>query len=213
MRKEIYSLIRPTVTVLLLIAGVLVYQPYADARTCKRAGTRCGTSFPVTQTRIMHRKHKVKKPLRRWIEPTCTLRKSDMMQNTFAMIKPDAVSKKYSGKIIDMVEQNGFDIVRMHKVRLTKEGAHQLYAIHKDRPFFNEMVDFITSGPLIIMVLAKDNAIQAWRDLLGATDPSKAAPGTIRSMFGSSIGNNAAHGSDSPENAAQELKLFFPDLK
>lgn len=131
------------------------------------------------------------------------------MEKTFAMIKPDAVAAKNAGKIIDLIEQNGFNIVRMHKVQLTKEGAEKLYAVHKERPFFGEMVEFITSGPIVIMALERENAVQAWRDLMGATDPKNAAEGTIRKLFGASIGNNAAHGSDSQENAQAELNLFF----
>jgi len=135
------------------------------------------------------------------------------MQRTFAMIKPDAVAAGNSGKIIDLIEKNGFTIVRMQKVTLTKPQVETFYAVHNERPFFGEMVNFITSGPVVIMALEKDNAIQAWRDLMGTTDPAKAAEGTIRKLFGANIGNNAVHGSDAPETAKQELALFFPDLK
>ncbi|MFZ5953921.1 MAG: nucleoside-diphosphate kinase [Candidatus Dependentiae bacterium] len=135
------------------------------------------------------------------------------MQRTFAMIKPDAVAAGNSGKIIDLIEKNGFTIVRMQKATLTKPQVETFYGVHKERPFFGEMVNFITSGPVVIMALEKDNAIQAWRDLMGTTDPAKAAEGTIRKLFGANIGNNAVHGSDAPETAKQELALFFPDLK
>ena len=128
------------------------------------------------------------------------------------MIKPDAVAAKNSGKIIDMIEHNGFEIVRMQKVIVAKDLAEEFYAVHKDRPFYQELVEFIISAPVIIMALHKENAITSWRELIGATDPAKAAAGTIRHAFGTDLGNNAVHGSDASETAAQELELFFPDL-
>jgi nucleoside-diphosphate kinase len=134
------------------------------------------------------------------------------IEATFAMIKPDAVAAGNTGKIIDMVEHAGFAILRMHKVRITKEGAELLYEIHKEKPFFNEMVDFIVSGPIIIMVLEKENAIQDWRNLMGATNPKDAKEGSVRKLFGADIGHNAVHGSDSVESAYKELSLFFPDM-
>lgn len=136
-----------------------------------------------------------------------------MMQRTFAMIKPDAVAAKNAGKIIDLIEKNGFTILAMEKTQLSKDKAQEFYAVHKERPFFGELVDFIVSGPVIILALEKENAILAWRDLMGATDPNKAAEGTIRKLFGTSIGTNATHGSDAAETAAVELKLMFPNLK
>lgn len=136
-----------------------------------------------------------------------------MMQRTFAMIKPDAVAAKNSGKIIDMIEKNGFTILGMKKVHLNKQTAQEFYAVHKERPFFGELVEFVTSGPVILLALEKENAILAWRDLMGATDPLKAQEGTIRKIFGKNIGNNAVHGSDAPETAHTELALFFPDIK
>lgn len=128
---------------------------------------------------------------------------------TFAMIKPDAVQAKNVGKIIDMIEQNGFTIVAMRKVVMSKKEADQLYAEHKEKPFFGEMTSFITSGPIIIMALEKENGIKAWRDLMGATNPAQATEGTVRAKFGKNIGNNAVHGSDSSESAARELGIFF----
>lgn len=133
------------------------------------------------------------------------------LQFTFAMIKPDAVAAKNSGKIIDIIEAKGFEIMRLHKVHLTEEAAQDFYAVHKDKPFFSELVEFVTSGPVIIMALAKDNAVLAWRELMGATDPKKAEKGTLRAEFGTNIGHNAVHGSDSIENAQMELALFFVD--
>jgi nucleoside-diphosphate kinase len=134
-----------------------------------------------------------------------------MIEQTFAVIKPDAIAAGNSGKIIDMIEKNGFDIIRMEKVMLDPEMAKEFYAVHKERPFFKELIDFITSGPVIIMMLERDNAVKAWRDLMGETDPAKAAPNTIRKLFGASIGKNATHGSDSSATAEQELELFFGD--
>lgn len=136
-----------------------------------------------------------------------------MMQRTFAMIKPDAVSAKNTGKIIDMIEKNGFTILGMEKTQLSKEKAAEFYAVHKERPFFGELVEFVTSGPVILLALEKENGVLAWRDLMGATDPLKANEGTIRKIFGKNIGNNATHGSDAPETAQVELALFFPKLK
>lgn len=134
------------------------------------------------------------------------------LELTFAMIKPDAIKAGNMGKIIAMIEENGFTIVRMQLGHMSKEVAEAFYGVHKDRPFFGELLNSITSGPVVIMALGKDNAIQAWRDLMGATDPLKANEGTIRKKFGQNIGNNAVHGSDAPQTAAQELGMFFPEF-
>ena len=136
-----------------------------------------------------------------------------MNERTFAMIKPDAVAAKNSGKIIDMIEQHGFTILGMRKLAIDKTKAEEFYAVHKERPFFGELVSFVTSGPVVVLALERDNAVKAWRDLMGATDSRKADKGTIRNLFGTDIGKNAAHGSDSVENAQLELKLFFPELQ
>ncbi|GMU19050.1 MAG: nucleoside diphosphate kinase [Candidatus Babeliales bacterium] len=135
------------------------------------------------------------------------------MERTFAMIKPDAVAAKNSGKIIDMIEAHGFTIVGMKKTQLDKNKAEEFYAVHKERPFFAELVSFVTSGPVILLALEKENAVKAWRDLMGATDSRKADKGTIRNLFGTDIGKNATHGSDAAETAQVELELFFPELK
>ena len=135
-----------------------------------------------------------------------------MVERTFAIIKPDAVAAKNAGKIIDMIEHNGFTIIRMEKRTFSKQDAEQFYAIHKERPFFGELVSFMTSGPVVIMVLEKENAVKAWRDLMGDTNPAKAAEGTIRKKFGTNIGENATHGSDSAENAKIEIKQFYPQV-
>jgi nucleoside-diphosphate kinase len=131
---------------------------------------------------------------------------------TFAMIKPDAVANHNTGKIIDMIEQNGFEIIRLQKVIIASELAEEFYAVHKERPFFGELVEFVVSGPVVVMALHKEDAVNSWRELIGATNPAQAAPGTIRHAFGTDIGKNAVHGSDSFENALTELELFFPDL-
>lgn len=135
-----------------------------------------------------------------------------MIEKTFAIIKPDAVAAKNAGKIIDIIESNGFEILRMQKAIWKKSDAERFYAVHKERPFFGELVEFMTSGPVVIMALQKDNAISAWRDLMGATNPAQAAEGTIRKLFGASIGNNATHGSDAAETAILEIGQFFPEL-
>lgn len=134
-----------------------------------------------------------------------------MIQQTFAMIKPDAVKAKNTGKIIDLIEKNGFDILILQKGQLTEEMGETFYEVHNQKPFFKELVEFVTSGPVVIMALEKENAIADWRKLMGATDPKKADEGTIRKLFGASIGENAVHGSDSEETALQELGLFFGD--
>ena len=131
---------------------------------------------------------------------------------TFAMIKPDAVAAGNGGKIVDIIEKNGFNILRMEKTRLTKETATEFYAVHSERSFFGELIEFVTSGPVIVMALEKDGAIKAWRDLMGATNPAEAAEGTLRKQFGTNISSNATHGSDAPETAKTELGIFFPDL-
>ena len=133
------------------------------------------------------------------------------LEQTFAIIKPDAVKAGHSGKIIDLIERSGFDILRLQKGQFSKELGEMFYDMHKERPFFGELVEFIASGPVVIMALQKDNAVAEWRKLMGATDPSKADAGTVRKLFGTSIGNNATHGSDSPESAQRELGMFFSE--
>jgi nucleoside-diphosphate kinase len=132
---------------------------------------------------------------------------------TYAMIKPDAVGKKQAGQIIDIIEKKGFDIVYMKKIHMGKADAEEFYDVHKERPFFAECVEFISSGPVVAMVLSKENAILGWRDLMGATNPAEAAEGTIRKQFGESIGNNATHGSDAKETAKKEISQVFPEFQ
>ena len=131
------------------------------------------------------------------------------MEQTFAIIKPHAVAGKLSGKIIDMIENSGFEIVEMKKIMMSNEQAQALYAEHKERPFYNGLVSIMTSSPVIVLKLQKDNAVAAWRELMGATNPANATPGTVRALYGKSLDENATHGSDSLNSAARELAIFF----
>lgn len=135
-----------------------------------------------------------------------------MKEKTLGIIKPDAVSAHNVGNIIALVEKNGFDIVRLQKMHLSPDQVRSFYAVHRDKPFFEEIVEFMSCGPIIVMVLEKENAIDDWRKLMGATDPSKAAEGTIRKLYGANIGSNAVHGSDSLQSASIEIAQFYPDL-
>ena len=132
-----------------------------------------------------------------------------MVEKTLSIIKPDAVAKNVIGKIIDRFESNGLKILAMKKIRLTKEQAAKFYEVHKDRPFFNDLIEYMTSGPVVVMILEGENAVAKNRELMGATDPKKAEAGTIRADFGESIEANAVHGSDSKENAEKEIHFFF----
>ena len=132
---------------------------------------------------------------------------------TFTMIKPDAVSASNAGAITKMIEEAGFRIIAMKKTQLTAARAGEFYAIHKDRPFYKDLCAYMSSGAIIPMILEKDNAVEDFRKLIGATDPQKAAPGTIRNLFAKSIEANAIHGSDSDENAAIEGNFFFSNLE
>ena len=135
------------------------------------------------------------------------------VERTFAIIKPDAVSRGLQGEILSRINKAGFQIVAIKSMRLTKEEAGGFYAVHRERPFFGELTDFMSSGKIFAMVIEAEGAIFKWRDTMGATDPKKAAPGTIRHEFGTSIGNNVTHGSDAPETAAFEIGYFFPGLE
>jgi nucleoside-diphosphate kinase len=129
------------------------------------------------------------------------------------MIKPDAFANGHTGAIIDQIVKAGFRLVAMKLTQLSPEKAGEFYAIHKERPFFGELVEFMSSGPIVAAILEKDNAVEAFRTLIGATNPANAAEGTIRKMFAESIGRNAIHGSDSDENAAIEGSFFFSGLE
>ena len=135
------------------------------------------------------------------------------LERTFAIIKPDAISRGIQGEILARIHKAGFTIVAIKSMRLTKEEAGGFYAVHKARTFFGELTDFMSSGKIIAMVLEAEGAILKWRDTMGATDPKKAAPGTIRHDLGTSIGNNVTHGSDAPDTAAFEIGYFFAGLE
>lgn len=132
---------------------------------------------------------------------------------TFTMIKPDAVGNGHIGAILDQIIKGGFKITAMKYVWLTPEKAGQFYAVHKARPFYNDLVSFMSSGPIVAAILEKDNAVEDFRRLIGATDPAKAEPGTIRNLFAKSIDANAIHGSDSDENAQIEGNFFFSSFE
>ncbi len=140
-------------------------------------------------------------------------RKKMVTNITFTMLKPDAVEANNIGPILAVINKAGFKIMAMKYMRLTKEQAGQFYAVHKERPFYGELVDYMSSGPIVAAVLSKDNAVADYRQLIGATDPTKAEEGTIRKMFAKSIAANAVHGSDSNENAQVESNFFFSQLE
>ncbi|HYL60492.1 MAG TPA: nucleoside-diphosphate kinase [Candidatus Acidoferrales bacterium] len=131
------------------------------------------------------------------------------MERTFAIVKPDAVRRGLTGDIVKRIEASGLAIVAMRKTQLSRGDAEKFYDVHKARPFFSGLCDYMTSGPVVVMVLAGEGAIARWRKLMGATDPAKADPGTIRKDFGIDVEQNATHGSDAPETAAQEIAFFF----
>jgi len=136
-----------------------------------------------------------------------------MSNSTFTMIKPDATSKGYTGAILDQIIKSGFKVKAMKWTNLTPAQAGQFYEVHKERPFYGELVDFMSSGPIVAAILEKDNAVADFRTLIGATNPAQAAEGTIRKNFAASIGENAVHGSDSDENAQIEGNFFFSKLE
>jgi len=131
------------------------------------------------------------------------------IERTFSIIKPDATARNITGAINAVIEQAGLRIVAQKRIRMTREQAEIFYAVHKARPFFGELVDFMTSGPVVVQVLEGEGAVLKHRDVMGATDPAKAADGTIRKLFAKSIGENSVHGSDAPETAAVEIAQFF----
>ncbi len=131
------------------------------------------------------------------------------VERTFSIIKPDAAARDLTGAINAMIEQTGLRIVAQKRVRISRAQAETFYSVHRERPFFPELVEFMTSGPVVVQVLEGENAIAKYRDLMGATDPAKAAPGTIRKVHAKSITENSVHGSDSPETAVNEIAQFF----
>lgn len=134
-----------------------------------------------------------------------------MGNRTFTMVKPTAMRKGFAGPILDKIAAGGFKIIALKMTHLSKEDAMKFYEVHKERPFYGELVDFMSSGPIVAAVLEKDNAVQSYRDYIGSTNPANAAEGTIRKLYGTDISQNAVHGSDSDENAANEIKFFFSD--
>lgn len=133
------------------------------------------------------------------------------LERTFSIIKPDATRRNITGKIIDRLESAGLRVIAQKRIRMTREQAEGFYAVHKDRPFFNDLVEFMTSGPVVVQVLEGENAIAKNREVMGATNPAEAAPGTIRADFAENIEANSVHGSDAPETAAQEIRFFFTE--
>ncbi|MCA9633451.1 MAG: nucleoside-diphosphate kinase [Myxococcales bacterium] len=131
-------------------------------------------------------------------------------QRTLCIIKPDAVEKKVQGHIIQRVLDEGFRVVAMQQTQLSRAQAEGFYAVHRERPFFDELCTFMTRGPVVIAALERDEAVAHWRKVIGATDPAKADEGTIRKLYGANVGENATHGSDSPENGLIETAYFFP---
>ena len=131
---------------------------------------------------------------------------------TFSIIKPNAVRTGKTGPILAMINEGGFEISAMRMVRITTSQAESFYAVHKGKPFYDGLIEFMTSGPVVVMILKHHNAVEEFRKLIGATDPAKAEPGTIRKAFAVSVQMNAVHGSDSPQNAAAEADYFFPGI-
>ncbi len=131
------------------------------------------------------------------------------IQKTLCIIKPDAVGAKRQAAILQLILDAGFEVLAMRQLRLTREMASAFYDVHRDKPFYGELVDFMTSGPVVVVALRADDAVSKYRQLLGATNPAQAAEGTIRQRFGTSLDRNAAHGSDSPENGEHETQFFF----
>jgi len=131
------------------------------------------------------------------------------IERTFSIIKPDATARNLTGAINAMIEGAGLRIVAQRRTRITREQAETFYAVHRERPFFRELVEFMTSGPVVVQVLEGENAIARYREIMGATDPAKAAPGTIRKVHAKSLGENSVHGSDAPDTAQQEIAQFF----
>ena len=133
------------------------------------------------------------------------------LERTFSIIKPDATRRNITGKVISKLEDGGLRVVAQKRIHMTREQAEGFYAVHKERPFFGELVEFMMSGPVVVQVLEGENAVARNREIMGATNPADADPGTIRAEFAESIGENSVHGSDGPDTAAEEIKFFFAD--
>ena len=134
------------------------------------------------------------------------------IERTFSIIKPDATARNLTGAVNALIEKAGLRIVAQKRIRMTRGEAETFYAVHRERPFFRELVEFMTSGPVIVQVLEGENAIAKYRDIMGATNPANAADGTIRKLYAKSVGENSVHGSDAPETARGEIAYFFPSL-
>jgi nucleoside-diphosphate kinase len=131
-------------------------------------------------------------------------------ERTLAIIKPNAVERNLAGAILKLIQEGGLQVLALRMLRLTPDQARAFYEVHRERPFYGPLVEFMTSGPVVAVALEGEHAIQRYRELMGATDPAKAAPGTIRALYGENVQRNAVHGSDAPATAAQELAFFFP---
>ncbi len=136
-----------------------------------------------------------------------------MIERTFSIIKPDATNRNLTGEINNMIEKAGFRIIAQKRIKITKEQAQKFYAVHSEKPFYNDLCDFLSSAPVVVQVLEKENAIADYRKLMGATNPANADEGTIRQKYASSIDQNSVHGSDAPETAANEIGFFFSDIE
>ena len=134
-------------------------------------------------------------------------------ERTLSIIKPDATARNITGKVLTCLEDGGLRVVAQKRIHMTKQQAEGFYAVHKQRPFFKDLVKFMTSGPVVVQVLEGENAVARNREIMGATDPAKAAPGTIRKLYAESIERNSVHGSDAPETAREEIKFFFKDAE
>lgn len=135
-----------------------------------------------------------------------------MTEKTLGIIKPDGVSRNLAGKVLARVEEEGFIVRAMKMIRMSKDQAEGFYAVHREKPFFGSVTDFMSSGPCVVMVLEREDAVAGYRDLMGATDPSKAEPGTLRKLYATDIERNVVHGSDSEDNAEKEIRYFFSDM-
>jgi nucleoside-diphosphate kinase len=160
----------------------------------------------VSLAALRHRRYKPP----RCASPDFSLKNSPMaIERTFSIIKPDATARNLTGAINAMIEGAGLRVIAQKRVRISREQAETFYAVHRDRPFFRDLVEFMISGPVVVQVLEGENAIAKYRDIMGATDPAKAAPGTIRKVHARSIGENSVHGSDAPDTAQKEIAQFF----
>src|SRR5262247_4851103 len=167
----------------------------------RRTRVRCPQSW------VAARQHGLYKPFT--CPRTSPTRMPMAVERTFSIIKPDATARNLTGAINAVIEKSGLRIVAQKRIRMTREQAETFYAVHRERPFFRELVEFMTSGPVVVQVLEGDDAIARYRDIMGATDPAKAAPGTIRKVYAESVGENSVHGSDAPDTAQQEIAQFF----